>query len=484
MEQQLLFAVGVLVVVFWLSSVPVGVGSDAASDRAALLALRDAVGRRALSWNVTEASPCTWKGVNCSSANGVTELRLPGVGLTGQLPPGLGNLTQLQTLSLRFNGLSGPLPPDLANLTQLRNLFLHGNRFSGSIPDFLFSMSSLVQLNLALNNFSGEISPRFNDLRALEALSLENNTLTGSIPELDFPGLRRFNVSYNRLNGSIPAKLSGMEAGAFQGNSLCGKPLPSCSGTEPGSGDDSLSGGAIAGIVIGSLVGLLLIVVVVVLLCKRKKSSGEEMGTRESNPRLAEVGIPSGKMMADSESLSVGFSSSSAAAAHASVKGGGGKNLVFFGNAVRAFDLEDLLRASAEVLGKGTFGTAYKATMDMGMAVAVKRLKEVAVPEKLFREKMEEMARLDHGNLVPLRAYFYSVDEKLLVYDYMPMGSLSALLHGQHFLLGFPFLHSDYFLGFLVVMTVGCLCHYLSCRLLVMFFVVITCFPYGYVFTY
>lgn len=448
MEQQqlLLAAGGVLVVVFWLSSVPLGVDSDAASDRAALLALRNTVGGRTLLWNVTEASPCEWRGVKCS-ADSVTELRLPGVGLTGQLPPGLGNLTQLQTLSLRFNTLSGPLPPDLANLPQLRNLFLHGNLFSGSIPDFLFSMPSLVQLNLALNNFTGEISPRFNDLRALEALSLENNTLTGSIPELDLPGLRRFNVSFNRLNGSIPAKLSGMEASAFQGNSLCGKPLLSCSGTEPGSGDDSLSGGAIAGIVIGSLVGLLLIVVVVVLLCERKKGSGgEEKGTRESNPKLAEVGIPSGKMMADSGTLSAGFSSSSAAAAYANVKGGGGKNLVFFGNAVRAFDLEDLLRASAEVLGKGTFGTAYKATMEVGMAVAVKRLKEAAVPEKLFREKMEEMARMDHANLVPLRAYYYSVDEKLLVYDYMPMGSLSALLHGQHFLLGFPFLHSDYFL--------------------------------------
>jgi hypothetical protein len=40
---------------------------------------------------------------------------------------------------------------------------------------------------------------------------------------------------------------------------------------------------------------------------------------------------------------------------------------------------------------------------------------------------------MDHENLVPLRAYYYSGDEKLLVYDYMSMGSLSALLHGEHF---------------------------------------------------
>uniref|UniRef100_A0A803R510 Protein kinase domain-containing protein n=2 Tax=Cannabis sativa TaxID=3483 RepID=A0A803R510_CANSA len=67
----------------------------------------------------------------------------------------------------------------------------------------------------------------------------------------------------------------------------------------------------------------------------------------------------------------------------------------------------------------------------MGVAVAVKRLKEATVPEKEFREKMEEVGRLNHENLVLLRAYYFSRDEKLLVYDYMPMGSLSALLHGN-----------------------------------------------------
>ncbi|CAN1296725.1 Probable inactive receptor kinase RLK902 [Linum perenne] len=38
---------------------------------------------------------------------------------------------------------------------------------------------------------------------------------------------------------------------------------------------------------------------------------------------------------------------------------------------------------------------------------------------------------MDHHSLVPLKAYYYSRDEKLLVYDYLPMGSLAALLHGK-----------------------------------------------------
>ncbi|ONK59947.1 uncharacterized protein A4U43_C08F12590 [Asparagus officinalis] len=93
------------------------------------------------------------------------------------------------------------------------------------------------------------------------------------------------------------------------------------------------------------------------------------------------------------------------------------------------FDLEDLLRASAEVLGKGTFGTAYKAVLEMGMVVAVKRLKDVNLSAREFKETFEGIRAMDHPNLVPLKAYYFSKDEKLLVYDFMPLGSLSALLH-------------------------------------------------------
>ncbi|KAM0059287.1 putative protein kinase RLK-Pelle-LRR-III family [Helianthus debilis subsp. tardiflorus] len=89
------------------------------------------------------------------------------------------------------------------------------------------------------------------------------------------------------------------------------------------------------------------------------------------------------------------------------------------------------LSPSHIVLGKGTFGTAYKAVLEGGMMVAVKRLKDVTVSEPEFREKIEFVGAMDHQNLVPLRAYYYNKEEKLLVYDYMPMGSLSALLHGS-----------------------------------------------------
>ncbi|TYI56123.1 hypothetical protein E1A91_D11G188000v1 [Gossypium mustelinum] len=400
----------------------VTVGSDLAADRAAMVALRRAVGGRTLLWNLS-SSPCTWTGVNCSQ-NRVVELRLPGMGLSGQLPSGIGNLTQLQTLSLRFNALSGSIPADFAKLTSLRNLYLQGNRYSGEIPLFLFSLQNLIRLNLASNNFTGSIPESVNNLTRLGTLYLENNHLSGSIPDIKVPSLVQFNVSFNQLNGSIPKGLSNKPQSAFLGNSLCGKPLVPCNRTE--SSGSKLSGGAIAGIVIGCVFGILLILILLICLCRRK--SGKKMEERDvAPPKQAVVEIPRDKPAGESDNRSSGLSG----VVNKEAKSSGIKNLVFFGKASRVFDLEDLLRASAEVLGKGTFGTAYKATLEMGVVVAVKRLKDVMVSEKEFREKIEVVGSMDHQNLVPLRAYYFSADEKLLVYDYMPMGSLSSLLHGN-----------------------------------------------------
>jgi hypothetical protein len=62
----------------------------------------------------------------------------------------------------------------------------------------------------------------------------------------------------------------------------------------------------------------------------------------------------------------------------------------------------------------------------------VKRLKEVVAGKKEFEQQMELIGKVcQHQNTIPLRAYYYSKDEKLLVYDYVPLGSLSAALHGM-----------------------------------------------------
>ncbi|KAL2252479.1 UNVERIFIED_CONTAM: putative inactive receptor kinase [Sesamum indicum] len=400
---------------------------DIASDRAALLALRSAVGGRVLLWNLSSPTPCSWAGVTCSSgSSSVVELRLPGMGLSGQLPPNtISNLTNLQTLSLRYNALSGPLPADLfSSLTSLRNLYLQHNFFSGQIPDSLFSLTSLVRLNLAHNNFSGPLSPSFNSLTRLGTLYLQDNHFSGPIPDLNFPSLVQFNVSNNNLTGQIPKGLSGNPKNSFSGNSLCGAPLDSCANENP---KKKLSGGAIAGIIIGCVLGFFLILLVLFCLCRMLARKGmrskDGIGANER-----ELGLPREKTVESGD----GTSSSFGAGAESNVISGGKRGLVFIGKLGWNFDIEDLLRASAEVLGKGTFGTTYKAVLETGLAVAVKRLRDVNLGEKELREKVEEIGKMNHENLVPLRAHHCNRDEKLLVYDYLPMGSLSALLHGNN----------------------------------------------------
>lgn len=428
--------------------------SDLLSSRSALISLSSAVGGRTLLWNTSSNSnPCSWSGVQCKNDT-VIGLHLPGFSLSGVIPHGVfTNLTSLKTLSLRFNQLSGNLPSDLGSCSELRNIYLQDNKFEGEIPEFFSQLKNLVRLNLGNNNFSGEVPGSLRNLSRLKTLYLQENNLSGYLPELKLE-LDQFNVSNNMLNGSIPVSLSSMPVTAFQGNKLCGKPLQICPGIAAGTGiltgeqkkkKKGLSGGAIAGIVIGAVLAFALILMIIVFVCGKKRSKKNDAVDLASINKQLGYDIPEEKPAGDVENggfgggYSVSAVAAAAMAANGSEKaeevigGGVGKKLVFFGNGIggKLFDLEDLLRASAEVLGKGTFGTAYKAVLEVGTVVAVKRLKDVILGEVEFKEKIEAVGAIEHENLVPLRAYYYSRDEKLLVFDYMPMGSLSAFLHGN-----------------------------------------------------
>ncbi|KAJ0537673.1 putative transferase, protein kinase RLK-Pelle-LRR-III family [Helianthus annuus] len=197
------------------------VSSDIAADRAALLRLSSAVAGNTRQWNVSDPSPCNWTGVTCNNVtNRVTELRLPGDGLAGEIPVNtIGNLTALQILSLRKNRLSGSIPADIDSCSDLRQLNLQNNQFSGALPAALFRLSNINNLDISVNGFSGEISPDFSNLTSLTHLFLENNQFTGQLPELN-NSFTQFNVSMNRLNGTIPESLSSFPAASFSAEVL------------------------------------------------------------------------------------------------------------------------------------------------------------------------------------------------------------------------------------------------------------------------
>ncbi|CAK9150324.1 unnamed protein product [Ilex paraguariensis] len=116
--------------------------------------------------------------------------------------------------------------------------------------------------------------------------------------------------------------------------------------------------------------------------------------------------------------------------AESSTENSKAEGLVFFGNVVSGFGLHELLSSDAEILGKGTFGKSYKANLEGRDAVVVKRLR-VVCPDREFAEKAEELGRMVHENLLPIRGYCWNRKERLILFDYMPMRSLSFLLHGD-----------------------------------------------------
>ncbi|XP_058074644.1 probable inactive receptor kinase At2g26730 [Magnolia sinica] len=416
------------------------VDSEPTQDKQALLSfLSQTPHENRIQWNASD-SACNWVGVECdANRSAVYSLRLPGVGLVGQIPAGtLGRLTQLRVLSLRSNRLSGDIPQDFSDLKLLRSIYLQNNLFSGEFPPSFSGLTRLTRLDISFNNFTGKIPFSVNNLTHLTRFYLHNNSFSGNLPSINIPSLTDFNVSNNNLNGSIPTTLERFPGSAFTGNiNLCGQPLTPCNpffpspspspvSTPPAipsrKSSKKLSKAAIITIsVVGGGILLLILLGLILLLCLRR---------RRDHPRPAKPTKPAPRSMGASAAAETGTSSSKDDMGSGAGEGERNK-LVFFDGGVYSFDLEDLLRASAEVLGKGSIGTSYKAVLEEGTTVVVKRLKDVAVAKKEFEMQMEMLGKIKHDNVVPLRAYYYSKDEKLLVSDFMPAGSLSALLHGS-----------------------------------------------------
>lgn len=426
------------------------------NDTAALILFRsqtDLHGTLLSNWtlpsNTTTACSVSWTGVNCTNGR-VTALILPSLNLRGPIDS-LSSLDQLRHLDLRHNRLNGTLTP-LTHCLNLKLIYLSNNDFSGEIPPEISSLHRLLRLDLSDNNLEGPIPSELSNLTRLLTLRLQDNALIGPIPkELNsLSQLKTLNLSNNELYGDVPQNLyKRFGQKSFAGNSgLCGiSPLPQCSftggqgpsissqtvpsnptqfpATAPIEGSlknsrKGLSNGAMVGIIVASAVGFLVITsFLVAYCCGRYSRDGSSIGGSESGKRRSsyssEKRVYANNGGADSDGTTATDKS----------------KLVFFDRR-KQFELEELLRASAEMLGKGSLGTVYKAVLDDGCTVAVKRLKDAnPCSRKEFEQYMDVIGKLKHPNIVKLRAYYYAKEEKLLVYDYMPNGSLHSLLHGM-----------------------------------------------------
>ncbi|XP_025878666.2 pollen receptor-like kinase 4 [Oryza sativa Japonica Group] len=401
----------------------------------------------------TPAVPCRgkasqWFGVSCHGNGSVQGLQLERLGLSGAAPDLglLAALPGLRVLSLANNAIAGAFP-NVSALAMLKMLYLSRNRFSGVVPDGTFhTMRGLRKLHLSSNELSGPIPSSITSPRLLE-LSLAHNQFNGPLPDFSQPELRYVDVSSNNLSGPIPEGLSRFNASMFSGNEyLCGKPLDTpCDKLASPSNMSTFMTIAVVLIVVGVILAAAGIATGVIGRRRRKRrrrrpGPGEPGGDQTpSNPKLhtaPAVNINRGSATAAASTAAAAGTSASGGGGGAAAKRGGRRDehgrLVFVQESRKRFEIEDLLRASAEVLGSGNFGSSYKATLQERPAVVVKRFKDMnGVGREDFSEHMRRLGRLSHPNLLPVVAYLYKKDEKLLITDYITNGSLAHFLHGN-----------------------------------------------------
>ncbi|CAN8251405.1 unnamed protein product [Cochlearia groenlandica] len=464
------------------------------SDAVALLSFKSAADlENKLLYSLTERYDyCQWRGVKCAQGR-VVRLVLSGVGLRGYFSPStLSRLDQLRVLSLENNSLFGPIP-DLSALVNLKSLFLRRNLFSGAFPPSILSLHRLMILSLSYNNFTGPVPSEINALDRLTSLNLEFNRFSGTLPSLNQSFLTSFNVSGNNLTGVIPSTptLSRFGASSFRFNpGLCGEVIErACASRSPffgssnktssssssqaplGQSAQAQNGGGAAvmspvvwrkkgkasGLVLGFTAGLASLIViglclVVFSLVMKKRnddgvyepsqkgqalssssssSSSQQQQQQNQTPRTVPItnsNHESGDVNKEERMQQVG-----ATEIQRRITNSG--SLVFCGERRQGmYTLEQLMRASAELLGRGSVGITYKAVLDNQLIVTVKRLdsaKTAVTSEESFENHMEIVGGLGHSNLVPIRAYFQSNGERLIIFDYQPNGSLFNLIHGS-----------------------------------------------------
>lgn len=445
------------------------------------------------------ADHCRWPGVSCSASGRVVRLVLEGDGLTGFFPRGtLDRLDQLRVLSLKENSLAGPIP-DLSALRNLKAVFLGRNRFGGRFPASILSLRRLRAIDLSYNHLSGPVPPALAAFDRLRALRLEFNRFDGAIPPLNQSSLKNLNFSFNNFSGPIPltAVLSSFDASAFAANpELCGGIIKrECSNSHIlffHSGNGSHNGSAPASAVLGLnegihlpgtaassspqkthkkpfvvMIGLvtcsmLAIGILGVLLSVQRRRKRMRRGQMLSPVNCNSNGVlqaAKSEMTAvenyseeiesgNNELVSVAAQAMSEEKVKKLAKSG---CLVFCAGEAQVYTLEQLMKSSAEMLGRGKLGTTYRAVLDNSLIVTVKRLdatKLAATGKEAFERHMDVVGKLRHPKLVPLRAYFQANEERLLVYDYQPNGSLQALIHGMNF---FHSLSSNVFTLFLLL---------------------------------
>ncbi|KFK44514.1 hypothetical protein AALP_AA1G266600 [Arabis alpina] len=375
----------------------------------------------------TEADPCLWKGCKCDTSKRVVRIQLGNSSISGTLPSDIQNLSSLTVFEVMNNKLTGKIP-SLSGLSSLQRVNVHDNGFtsidedfftvqfsatncslSGEIPDFLGGLTfpSLTTLKLSYNLLK---------MTALAQVSLQGNGFSGPIPDFsELVSLKSFNVRENQLTGTpcdprVNTLLSIVEAFGYpvrfaqswKGNDPCnGWVGITCSGPD-----------------------------ITVINFKNMGLTGT------ISPRFADFAslqlygkVPEFKPNVVDTSGNTDIGKDGPRPAPGS-PGDSGKKASSNAGKVVLRDATDNFNEK-NILGRGGFGIVYKGELHDGTKIAVKRMESSIISGKgldEFKSEIAVLTRVRHRNLVVLHGYCLEGNERLLVYQYMPQGTLSRFI--------------------------------------------------------
>ncbi|WCJ32063.1 Leucine-rich receptor-like protein kinase family protein [Euphorbia peplus] len=318
--------------------------------------------------------------------------------LSGSLPQTIGNFSGVQKLLLDGNKFTGPIPPQIGRLQQLSKMDFSHNKFSGSVAPEISQCKLLTFVDLSRNDLSGDIPTEITGMRILNYLNLSRNHLIGTIPSSisTMQSLTSVDFSYNNLSGLVPGtgQFSYFNYTSFLGNpDLCGPYLGPCkdgdaNGTHQPHVKGPLSASMKLLLVIGLLVCSIAFAVAAIIKARSlKKASDSRAWKLTAFQRLD-------------------------------------------------FTVDDVLDCLKEdnIIGKGGAGIVYKGIMPNGHNVAVKRLPAMSrgsSHDHGFNAEIQTLGRIRHRHIVRLLGFCSNHETNLLVYEYMPNGSLGEVLHGK-----------------------------------------------------
>ncbi|PON67203.1 Tyrosine-protein kinase [Trema orientale] len=409
-------------------------------------------------------------------------LNLSDNALAGKIPSNLGSLPNLTFVSLKNNYLSGVLP---SGLRTMEALDLSSNLINGSLRSD-FGGNSLRYLNVSYNNLTGTIPPDFAEkIPGNATLDISYNNLTGPVPDSPaFLNQKTSSFSGNPdLCGGPTKKLCPIRAIPSSSSSIPNvtaptsppaiAAIPKTINSDPATVSPGSTAGApqqkqnglkpatIVGIVAGDIVGagvLALIFLYIYRLKKKKRKSIESTLKNEANTAKEEWSSSSSsesrgftrwsclrKRAEDEDSSSETTGSDDEGQERSSGQKGhenqrqsehdqrkGGTLVTVDGE--KELELETLLKASAYILGATGSSIMYKAVLEDGATFAVRRIGESSVDRfKDFENQVRVVAKLVHPNLVRVRGFYWGVDEKLIIYDFVPNGCLANARYSESF---------------------------------------------------